>query len=577
MIGDGVPGSVVVHAGDEIRYADGQFLALVGAGSRRELPGRSLSGLVAPEFRDPLVAQFERVDSGDAPVLGTTVSLRGAPGGNVIAVTSRVRWEGSDRLQTSFLPASGGTPAVGSFRAPAMDEAPIGITISDPSRPDNPLVYANDGFAELTGYPREEVLGRNCRLLQGAGTREEPVAELRRAIDAAEPVTVELRNYRKDGTLFWNRVTVVPVELQTGDVGHYLGYQRDVTDAKLHEREKTLFERHAEVTDDAIVVTDREGTITYVNPAFERITGYAAAEAIGRTPRILRSDRHDGTFYAELWGTITGGEIWEGEFLNRTKGGEQYRARAKIVPITDDRDEITHFVGIERDVTDDALRNKTLSVLNRILRHNLRTAASIIDGYAELLEAELDSPEQRATVEVIREETAEIERIAERAGKIRSLSNRTSKPRQWEPAHVESLAREYRRTYPGAEISVTVDVDGRLRLPDVEMFELALGEAVENAVSHADSPTVELSVTRAEDGEGVRILVTDDGPGIPEIERQVIAEGTETPLAHGQGVGLWIMEWVMTGLRGSVEIRDVEPSGTEVVFRLPAVEPSDAE
>ena len=114
----------------------------------------------------------------------------------------------------------------------AIDEAPVGITISDPDRPDNQMIYINDAFERLTGYDKEAVVRRNCRFLQGADTREEPVARMREAIDAGEPVSVELRNYRKDGTEFWNRVDVAPVHDEDGEVTHYVGFQTDVTDRK---------------------------------------------------------------------------------------------------------------------------------------------------------------------------------------------------------------------------------------------------------------------------------------------------------------------------------------------------------
>jgi PAS domain S-box-containing protein len=114
----------------------------------------------------------------------------------------------------------------------AMDEAPVGITISDPDRPDNPLIYANEAFERVTGYPRAEVVGRNCRFLQGEGTDASAVAALREGIDAAEPVTVELVNYRRDGEPFWNEVTVAPLRDGTGRVTNYVGFQVDVTRRK---------------------------------------------------------------------------------------------------------------------------------------------------------------------------------------------------------------------------------------------------------------------------------------------------------------------------------------------------------
>jgi PAS domain S-box-containing protein len=105
-----------------------------------------------------------------------------------------------------------------------MDEAPVGITMSDPTQEDNPLVYANEQFTTLTGYDGSEVLGRNCRFLQGEDTDPDRVAELQEAIDAEQPVQVELRNYRKDGTEFWNQVTITPVRTDAGGLTNFVGF-----------------------------------------------------------------------------------------------------------------------------------------------------------------------------------------------------------------------------------------------------------------------------------------------------------------------------------------------------------------
>ena len=117
----------------------------------------------------------------------------------------------------------------------AIDEAPVGITISDPTLPDNPLVYVNESYTEMTGYDRSEALGRNCRFLQGTGTDPDTVAAMREAIDAEEPVSVELVNYRRDGSSFWNRVEIAPVRDESGEVTHFVGFQTDITARKRAE------------------------------------------------------------------------------------------------------------------------------------------------------------------------------------------------------------------------------------------------------------------------------------------------------------------------------------------------------
>ena len=118
----------------------------------------------------------------------------------------------------------------------AIEDAPIRITIADMTQGDEPLVRVNDGFERLTGYAADETVGRNCRFLQGEETREEPVRRMRETIEAGESVQVTLRNYRRDGTPFWNEVTLAP--LPRGDeVPHYVGFQQDVTDRVEYERQ----------------------------------------------------------------------------------------------------------------------------------------------------------------------------------------------------------------------------------------------------------------------------------------------------------------------------------------------------
>jgi PAS domain S-box-containing protein len=117
-----------------------------------------------------------------------------------------------------------------------MDEAPVGITVADAADPEMPLVYVNAAFERITGYPPSYAIGRNCRFLQGENTRDEPVDRMRAAIEAGEAVSVVLRNYRKDGDLFWNEVTLAPLRNEAGEVTHYLGFQQEVTRRKRAEQ-----------------------------------------------------------------------------------------------------------------------------------------------------------------------------------------------------------------------------------------------------------------------------------------------------------------------------------------------------
>ena len=124
----------------------------------------------------------------------------------------------------------------------AVDQAPVGITLTDPTQPDNPLVYANEEFMELTGYSQGDVDGWNHRQLQGPETDAASVAELRSALDDERSTTVELRNYRADGSMFWNRVSLAPIYDESGQLTNWVGFQEDITEQK--EREQELAQLH---------------------------------------------------------------------------------------------------------------------------------------------------------------------------------------------------------------------------------------------------------------------------------------------------------------------------------------------
>ena len=118
----------------------------------------------------------------------------------------------------------------------ALEEASIPLTLSDPSKPDNPLEYVNTAFEELTGYDSAEAVGRNCRFLQGPETDPETVAELRAAVEAEESITTEILNYRADGSTFWNWLSITPIYGEDGSLLRYLGSQRDVSERRRNRR-----------------------------------------------------------------------------------------------------------------------------------------------------------------------------------------------------------------------------------------------------------------------------------------------------------------------------------------------------
>ncbi len=175
----------------------------------------------------------------------------------------------------------------------AINEAPVGISISDPDQPDNPLVYINDAYEELTGYSFDEVVGRNCRLLQGEESDPDAIAEMAAAVDGDYPVTVELKNYRKDGSEFWNEVTLAPVRNDAGEVTNYVGFQNEITARK--EAEIALEQRTKELE----YILDRvEGLIQDVMDVVAGSTSRSELEA-AVCDRIAAEDAYHGAWIGE--------------------------------------------------------------------------------------------------------------------------------------------------------------------------------------------------------------------------------------------------------------------------------------
>ncbi len=152
-----------------------------------------------------------------------------------------------------------------------------GIVITDASQGDNTIIYVNPGFESITGYSREEVIGKNCRFLQGSDHHQPALTELRKAIKTGESCSVTLRNYRKDGRLFWNELTVSPVRNTWGEVTHYIGIQSDISDRKKAEEERDHFFSSSL---NLLCIANLNGYFIRVNPVWEDILGYTEAELL---------------------------------------------------------------------------------------------------------------------------------------------------------------------------------------------------------------------------------------------------------------------------------------------------------
>lgn len=272
------------------------------------------------------------------------------------------------------------------LQARAIAAAAQGMLISDARDPEHPILYANPAFTHITGYEPAEVMGRNCRFLQGPDTDPQARLRLRRALAAGRAVTVTLLNYRKDGNPFWNEVSLAPVHAEDGTLTHYIGLQSDVTERVREQERQRLTGCVFEHAQEGVIITDADRRILQVNAAFTRISGYAAAEVIGRNPSLLRSGRHDETFYRGMWQALERDGHWQGEIWNRRKNGQVFPELLSVSAVRDEQGRLTHYVGVFNDITESKAREHEL---HQAAYHDFLTALPNRYALDQQLEAAL--------------------------------------------------------------------------------------------------------------------------------------------------------------------------------------------
>ncbi len=282
-----------------------------------------------------------------------------------------------------------------------FENAPIGLGISDE---DGFLLDFNNAMLEPGNYSREEVeeIGKVTALYANPGTRE---AVLALAKEQGYLQRHEVQFRRKDGSFYDALLSLSPI--QTNGKRLWQAMVEDITERKAYERRLLLQAKVLEAAANAIVITNREGQITWTNPAFTDLTRYTPDEVLGQSLSLLKSGAQNDDFYQDLWTTILAGKVWEGELINRKKTGETYYEQQTITPLRAHDGEISHYIAVKQDITprvqaeeETRRRNRELVLLNRVIA----AASSTLDTQAileivcrELAEA-FDIPQAAATL-----------------------------------------------------------------------------------------------------------------------------------------------------------------------------------
>jgi PAS domain S-box-containing protein len=309
------------------------------------------------------------------------------------------------------------------------------------------------------------------------------------------------------------------------------------------------------------MLTDTDGRIEYANPAFEEVSGYAREEVVGETPALLRSGAHDEAFYADLWETITDGEVWENEVVNRRKNGDPYHLEQTIAPIVADDGEIERSVAINTDISDLKnqerelkRQNERLERYGRTVAHDLRNPLNVLEARIEYLETnEVESLDEHC--ETMYQSIAKMKTLIDELLTLAKHGQTVLEPTALSLEEVAATAWSQSET----RTATLLVSDSVLLMADETRLEELFGNLFRNVAEHV-GPDATVRVGTLDDADG--FYVADDGPGIPEDERENVLDLGYTTAEEGTGFGLAIVNEIAEAHGWSVRITESADGGT---------------
>ncbi|WP_407067009.1 PAS domain-containing protein [Haloarcula brevis] len=484
----------------------------------------------------------------------------------------------------------------------SMDEAPIGITITDPSQEDNPIIYVNDRFQELTGYSEAEVLGRNCRFLQGEATDPEPVARMREAVNNEDPVSVELRNYRKDGTEFWNQVSIAPVRDDDGSVVNYVGFQHDISDQRRRERVlremyDIISDRHGSFEDKVqsllelgrselnteygtlseirgeeyvfeFVATDddsiQSGDVVPVSATNCELVASSEETVVAGDVERDAPEQTDRAGFTE-WGiscylgapVFTGNEVYGTFCFYGTEARADQFSEWEVTLV----DLMSRWVSYELQHQE---ANKQLQQTNEQLEqfasavsHDLRNPLNVADGRLALADEECDSDHLDAIGRALDRMDTLITDLLALAREGESTTEITS-------IKLAMVAENCWDNVDTRDASIVTDIDRTIRADEGRLNQV-FENLIRNAVEHGGGD-VTVRVGELENG----FYIEDDGTGIPEDKRDDVFDAGYSTSDNGTGFGLRIVKQVVDAHDWAIHLTEGTRGGAR--FEITGVE-----
>lgn len=474
-----------------------------------------------------------------------------------------------------------------------LDISPIGIIVYDDK---GRLKYANRSVIDLFGAGEgARLIGRNVFAFVHPEYKK-MVKKRFNDVLRGEPCDPAIIKITLPGKMVKDvEITSAPFVFFDRSCG--MTILQDVTERLKAEKEQQLLATVIEHTRESIVITDVDGNIEYVNPAFTRITGYSRDEAIGRNQRILESGEHDQALYEEMWATLKRGAVWEGRLSNRRKDGSLYTERVSISPVRDAAGAITHFVEVKRDISHEveleiqlqqAQKMEAIGTLAGGIAHDFNNILGAIIGFTDisLMQSKADSPLYE-NLQNIRKAGF---RAADLVRQILTFSRQAVGNRKI-PVAVVPLLKESLKLLR-ASLPATIEIVQHINIPEASVLAdpAQIQQMIMNLCTnsfqamreHGGVLTITLNKLPAGQesgasvltgGPGIELKIEDTGPGVsPKIIGRIFEPffTTKEP-GLATGLGLSVVHGIVHDLGGTITVESNEHR-TCFTIRLPVIE-----
>ena len=462
--------------------------------------------------------------------------------------------------------------------------------------------FLDSTIKELTGYDFKEFNSRKMKWSDVIVEEDlKTVSEsFRKALKTGKSYVREYRIKTKDGSTRWIQDRGQIVHNNGGELDSVSGVFFDITERKQVEKERGLLATAIEQAAESVIISARPGTIQYVNPAFEQLSGFTRKEIVGKNFRILKSDRHDESFYKEMWDVISSGEIWSGHITNRMKDGTLREFETKISPVRDNSGKVVNFVSVSRDVTQvvalqaqlqQTQKMQAIGTLAGGIAHDFNNILAAVIGYTEIAIADVEKGG------VLHDNLKEVLKAGERAKDLvnQILTFSRQSEQDLKPIKVALIVKEVLKLIR-ASLPATIAIDQDLKsnaavLGDYTKIHQVLMNLCTNAahamrkkggVLNVSLADVELDADYAakhfdiKPGPYLKLSVRDTGQGISsDLLGQIFDPFfTTKQQGEGTGMGLSVAHGIVKSHGGTISVYSEPGEGSIFNVYLPAIESS---